>query len=287
LSLLSVIVPIAGFPNGEEPFDSWFRSNIDERVEVILVLDSNDETLISRMNEKISKVTNSRVILLNSSARNPGGTRNIGLAKANGAWICFWDSDDYPVIEQMLGIIKKAEENNSQISVGNYLVGKQIENFPPKFLEVRPAQEPSDLYSNPGLWRLAFKREVIKDIKFPNFRMGEDQIFLFKILAKSPSIYFSDKTTYKYVIYSDYQLTKSPEALKDILLSLKECISLYKKTPSKNLAIGLYRQFITTMKVGGTRIRFIAMGNFFRLCSVTPSLIRLAPYSIYKIMRHR
>jgi glycosyltransferase involved in cell wall biosynthesis len=163
---------------------------------------------------------------LSSSARNPGETRNIGLAAATGSWICFWDSDDYPVIDQILENVIEAEENYYQISVGNYLVGEHIKNHPVKFLDVQAARNLSDLYSNPGLWRMAFKRDVIKDVEFPNFRMGEDQIFLFKILATLPRIHFSSRITYKYMIYSDHQLTKSPEALRDVLLSFKKCIHL-------------------------------------------------------------
>jgi glycosyltransferase involved in cell wall biosynthesis len=284
-TLLSAIVPIAGFLNGEEPFDSWFNTKIDSRVEVILVLDSSDEVLTGEINEKIAQSTNTKVTLLSSSARNPGETRNIGLAAATGSWICFWDSDDYPVIDQVLENVIEAEENYYQISVGNYLIGEHIKNHPVKFLDVQGARNLSDLYSNPGLWRMAFKRDVIKDVEFPNFRMGEDQIFLFKILATLPRIHFSSRITYKYMIYSDHQLTKSPEALRDVLLSFKKCISIYEDNPSKELAIGLYRLFITTMKIGGTRMRFSALGNLLRIWSTTPSLFLLGPHSIYRILR--
>ena len=284
--LLSVIVPVAGFPNGEEPFNSWFNAKIDSRVEVIIVIDSDDQGLIVKINEKVSNSLNSNIIVLSSLARNPGGTRNIGLAKAKGKWTCFWDCDDYPLINQMLDIVEEAEKRNCQISIGNYLVEKH-DNSQLQFMDVQAARDVCDLYLNPGIWRMAFKKDIIEDTVFPNLLMGEDQIFLFKILAKSPRMYFSTTNTYKYVLYLGNQLTKSPNALKDIALSFKECISIYRDYPSKNLAVGIYKMFLTSMKIGDTRMRGTSIIALLLLWMTNPSSFMYAPYSISAIARQR
>ena len=46
-----------------------------------------------------------------------------------------------------------------------------------KYLE-RKKQRIYKLIAEPGIWRFIFKTEIIKDIKFPDIKLGEDIIFL-------------------------------------------------------------------------------------------------------------
>ena len=75
---------------------------------------------------------------------------------------------------------------------------------------------------NPGIWRFIFRRSAIVNTNFPPYRMGEDQVFLARLLINESSVYFSDKNVYLYVDGEGGQLTKDKKAVSEILLAIDE-----------------------------------------------------------------
>jgi glycosyltransferase involved in cell wall biosynthesis len=82
--ILSIIVPIGGFPNGIKPFLTWVGALYAEQLEVILVADFDDSELMEKI-LLISKNSKSKIQVMLSTSRNPGGSRNIGISKASGS----------------------------------------------------------------------------------------------------------------------------------------------------------------------------------------------------------
>ena len=283
--MLSVIVPIGGFPNGMKPFKSWISSANQELVEIILVVDSDDAKLTDEI-LLVSKNSRARIQIFMSTARNPGGSRNIGIADATGDWICFWDADDYPDLTNMLEMVSESQNSDSQMAVGAY--GLLQENSPNTFEElgIHRAFNALDLYCDPGVWRMAFRRELIGNDRFLNLRMGEDQQFIFQLLTKSPNISFSGRHVYKYVKYQTSQLTKSPVALNDLLSAMKECIAMYKKANSTDLLVGIYKQSLTLLKRARLRVKVLNLLTIIKFWAQNPKAIRELPYCLSVILRH-
>jgi glycosyltransferase involved in cell wall biosynthesis len=281
--MLSVIVPIGGFPNGIEPFTTWISSTDEKQIEIILVADFDDPNL---MEEILLIAENSRVKIqiFESTARNPGGTRNIGISNASGDWICFWDADDYPDVVNMIKMVSESQNAKSEMAVGVYQLSQQ-NDF--KKIEIHKAQNELDIYCDPGLWRMAFRREFVGASRFMELRMGEDQQFIFELLSKRPIISFSNYKVYRYVQYETAQLTKNSVAIGDLPIAMKECMKMYRRSNSTNLLVGIYKQSLTVLKRARLKTKFQNMLTMFKFWVQNPETFRKLPFCLSVILRYR
>lgn len=252
--VLSAIVPVGGFPNGDLLLRKWATCRMSDKIEVIFVVDSNDEKVLSTIEEIVSGNEKSNIKILTSQSRNPGSTRQIGLNAAEGHWVCFWDADDLPEIESIMQTIEEVENDNFDILIGSY---RRIDHKNSTSLEFRQNSEDAlfRIFLNPGLWRVIFRRELVKDLAFPALRMGEDQVFLFRALSLTERIRFVNKVFYNYYLYETGQLTKTDGVLNDLLESKALCQELYLHNPSSNLLASIIRQNLTLIKRGKLNIK--------------------------------
>jgi glycosyltransferase involved in cell wall biosynthesis len=283
---LSVIVPIGGFPNGIEPFTTWISSTDEKQIEVILVADFDDPNLMNEIS-LITKNSRVKIQILKSTARNPGGSRNIGISNASGEWICFWDADDHPNVANMLRMVLESQNAKSQMAVGVYQLSEQNNRNDLRDIEIHKAENELELYCDPGLWRLAFKREFVGASRFLNLRMGEDQQFIFEQLNKKPIISFSDYQVYKYVKYETAQLTKSSVAIGDLPIAMTECMRMYQHSNSTNLLVGIYKQSLTVFKRARLKIKCQNLLTIYKFWVQNPETLRQLPYCLSVILRDR
>lgn len=261
---LSAVVPIGGFPNGDSVLRSWATSNLPQGLEVILVLDSDDETVRRTVFDVAG--LNSNINVLTSQHRNPGSTREIGLNAATGEWICFWDADDLPNIDNIWRAIENMENKGIDIIVGNY----HSVNFESKHVAdcLHGKDDPlMTVYINPGLWRFVFKREIIENITFPALRMGEDQTFLFRSISKARRIRFVEDYFYNYIQYSSGQLTKSKKILTDLIKARDLCKEIYTSDKSNYILSAIIKQDLTLIKRAKFSIKFVTIIDLVKMCS--------------------
>lgn len=265
---LSAVIPIGGFPNGDTALKSWLLQTLPVGMEVLLVLDSNEKSVIDSVQSLASSNYGNKITVLNSIYRNPGSTRNIGLQAARGKWVCFWDADDVPDVTNVWRNAERGDNQQADIVVGTY-VNIDFESKKQKN-HLHGSSDPlMDIYLNPGIWRFIFKREVIQEISFPALKMGEDQVFLLKALSKSNKNKFVGENFYNYYQYCTGQLTKSEAISKDLMQAHEICKELYKETPTAYLSAALIRQNMTLIKRGKTlgRTRSLSELIFFTLGS--------------------
>lgn len=185
-------------------------------VSFILVHDGLDEVT----NEEVSDLAASyKAKYLNLVVNSPGLARNYGLQHADSEWVAFWDSDDIGSVKEVISSIHNSPLNTdfilagySQMSQRTKIVNQistPIGNFPMAMI-------------NPGIWRFIFRKSAIVNTTFPPYRMGEDQVFLARLLINESSVYFSDKNVYLYVDGEGGQLTKDKKAVSEILLAIDE-----------------------------------------------------------------
>lgn len=216
--LLSIIVPIHNMAGKLQNLELSLKASkeLNLPVSFILVHDGLDEVT----NKEVSDLAASyKAKYLNLVVNSPGLARNYGLQHADSEWVAFWDSDDIGSVKEAISSIHNSPLNAefilagySQMSQRTKIVNQvstPIGNFPMAMI-------------NPGIWRFIFRRSAIVNTNFPPYRMGEDQVFLARLLINESSVYFSDKNVYLYVDGEGGQLTKDKKAVSEILLAIDE-----------------------------------------------------------------
>jgi len=219
--LLSVIIAIG---NLERDIENLYRiiDHVPESlVDIILVLDDDKKRLEIDLRNYLDHSFVNNFKLIKSNARNPGGSRNLGIACAESEWIVFCDSDDVPNIENMLKEIKR-DECKSDVIIGTF----EFENIRSNSLYKRyfvndSSQNWEEVGVNPGIWRWVIKREFVLNLEFPNLSMGEDQLFILNLLARNPIVKFSNELFYRYRLGSTSSLTSTKQNLDDLIKILE------------------------------------------------------------------
>jgi glycosyltransferase involved in cell wall biosynthesis len=253
---MTAIIPIIDFPRHATNISIIIKNAQEINLDLVLVLDSQPQSIFEQTVSTIDSLgANAVVVEVNS--RNPGGARNMGLSLAKTEWVVFWDCDDMPYAANMLKMIMRADGSGTQVVIGNYeeeeLRSGKIKSTSDisKFWKI-------DVGLNPGIWRFAFKRDLIGSTRFPDLKMGEDQVFLQRILAKSPKVQIYNEIVYRYRLGVPNQLTSNRHEMSDLIFSnvitkreLNEQ-SIYKDT----VITMLIRQLLTLSKVPSFKVRY-------------------------------
>jgi len=262
---LSAIIPVGGFPNGDATLKSWVLNELPRGLEVILVVDSDEESVRKSIQE-IAASVNGNVKVLLSQHRNPGSTREIGLRACRGTWVCFWDADDLPEVSNVWSNVENSAHQEADIIVGNFR-SLDVETK----TEVEHLHGTSDrlmnVYLNPGLWRFVFKTKLLEDMLFPGLTMGEDQVFLFRSITKSREIEFVNDFFYNYYVYSTGQLTKSTNISVDLMKARDLCKEIYVAEKNNYLLSAIFKQDLTLIKRGKLLIKFNTIFDIINLSS--------------------
>ncbi len=278
---LSVVVPIAKMAGRLENLKSWLEPALRLRIQVVLVHDMQDDLTSVELHDLVSRHPFDNLVLLEKTLNSPGLARNYGRTVTQGDWVTFWDSDDLPIPHRYLEMIEDAEINQKQIAIGGY----QTQNVSNKVIEGTyfPTSDVNSIFRHPGMWRMTFKSELIKGLKFSEYKMAEDQLFLAQLNLESTQIFFSNKLVYTYFLGSGTQLTSNKFALGHIPHVTSD---MAKKIDSgeiwSNLSRLLFLQLCFTQlkraklldKVSATALILRIMINPFRNRTVIYSIIR-------------
>lgn len=147
-----------------------------------------------------------RIILLKNPDKGVSSARNFGIENARGNYIGFVDSDDF-IQPQMYEFLHRAvTENNCDFSVCKYKKTDETkeknfeyktENFYPE--NVIENYDETELIFSSACTKLISKK-FLKDIRFKNFKIGEDTIFNSELYSKSSSSILVSAELYTYYI---------------------------------------------------------------------------------------
>jgi len=259
---LSVVVPIhkSSEEYSDSPLKQWAKS-IDGRCRLVLSLDHTEEgdSLTSWCKKEIP----SAIDTVHGTFGNPGQTRNNGLSRVSSEWLAFADSDDYFDSSSAVDAIEDFYDSYDLI-VCNYLT---IDKNSGKIFKGRNPKCLADLFPELGFWRVLYRSDFVKDLKFPHYRMGEDQIYFSRVLAKNPKIAYSPRIIYRYTLGLPAQLSQSKSSIMELQQSLKQMrIEL---TQSRNhedfRKLILLRQEISYKIKTKKRVNLIALANQLKL----------------------
>lgn len=219
--LITIIVPVY---NVEQYLDRCIKSLVDQTyqyLQIILVDDESPDRCPQMCDEWVKK--DSRIEVIHKLNSGLGLSRNEGLKKAKGKYVCFVDSDDYIHESTIMELYLKIEESKAEVcyyGCVDVIDGSESSKNPPQKLyylgdEVQIefaakliGNSPSDsepLFSGLSACYAFYNTKFLKDnkIEFHSERdqyISEDMIFNLTVCSFAKSITILPKSLYYYVI---------------------------------------------------------------------------------------
>ena len=288
-NIISIIVPVYGEIQSLTEFESWINglSDFEGQIGVVISYDSTGSE-ISKYNLKTIKDLNvAHCQILEGNFGGPGRARNAALDVVNADWIVFCDADDVPDLKKIKSLVEKAIDLSSEVAIGSYKVKnsfnqKEIFHILKTQSSLRNAMYIS---KNPGIWRFAFNRNSMDDIRFPDLRMGEDQLFLMEYFKKNRNVLFSREIIYTYYRGVSGQLTSQLMSKKELVKCLELAKEIVEKSESgksfsNELLLRMYRrQSLSVLKHSDNLDRIHGMYHLlasivFQIDSMISSILR-------------
>jgi glycosyltransferase involved in cell wall biosynthesis len=270
--LLSVIVPVRDMAGRLQNLRSWLADVGNKPMEVIIIHDFSDQATEVELNEINKEFSSVKMTIITERLHSPGLARNLGMGVAVGKFISFWDSDDAPRV----GIVISELENlpmDVEVIIGQFEV---VDIAEPEFcLFTSTDNKLLDMALNPGIWRMAFKSDILAESRFSKHKMGEDQEFLAKVLSTSENVKFSNQIWYTYFTNNPDQLTKNESAIRELLeviplatehqkgarseilpvlmvMQIRKILTLFKTFPALGMK-SFFMYFSKSFQLGGIR----------------------------------
>ncbi len=217
---VSVIIPVY---NGERYLKGMLETVLNQtlqEIEVICVDDGsedNSEGIIRSFMEK-----DSRISLYGQEHLNAGAARNLGLERAKGSYVVFWDADDRfdrRALEKMQSRMEKVHADICVCGVREFTnEGKVYDADGYLKMDIvpdRPVFNKFDIrgnlygFASNVLWNKMFRRQFLqkKSIRFQSIRQGNDTAFVMLALYLADYIACVDKKLVYYRVNNAESLT--------------------------------------------------------------------------------
>lgn len=192
MTKISIIIPVYNV-------DKYLSRCLDSVIaqtyknfEAICVNDGSTDNSLSILNKYAKK--DSRIKIITQQNKGPSETRNTGLKKAIGEYICFIDSDDFVHSQYLEILLKNANKNTiSKCFFLNFSNNTNIENF--KITDIKKNIFQANTYYektkdiNLTAWGKLYHKEIISDIYFNNkCFFSEDVLFNADVLTSKINI---------------------------------------------------------------------------------------------------
>lgn len=207
--LISVVIPIYNVSQYlKQCVDSVLNQSY-KNLEIILVDDgsTDDSGIISDR----YALLDSRVVVIHKENGGLSDARNAGIAKAQGEYIGFVDSDDFIHPDMYRELALALEENNADIAMANwqnFFDGSEDEIKDCRTGNVLVLEGAGTLeflmYGKDGyrisfsVWDRLYRREIIDGMLFPKGKCYEDIVWSSKVFHKSKKSVYIDKNLYYY-----------------------------------------------------------------------------------------
>ena len=226
--MISVIIPIFNAKRDLRQMLDGVLAQAYTDYECILIDDGSTDSSYDICKEYAGR--DGRFHCFTHGNRGVSYTRNFGIESAKGDYIAFLDADDF-IPENYLAVLLEACEN-SDIAVCDTVIlenGKESFRFTHDSAGLTQTEAINCLLSrkqiNSGPYSKLFKKELLKDLKFPPLKTYEDILFVLDAFSRAKKIAVTDKTAYHYIQNSDGAMSamlKEPSA--DIIVATEKIL---------------------------------------------------------------
>jgi len=198
---ISVIIPINDWNFVKNNIQRLLSEKETKHFKFIFVLDSCNKYAKISLNQIILDYEIINFLILSANFGSAALARNEGLQNVETNWVCFWDSDDLPNLKNFFELYKNSLGRNINLVVGQmetiYLSDQRVN----RKVETN-TNSLTALALNLGFTRILYETKFIKGLFFPNIDLGEDVLFLAKVVSRSPKILYSSLSVYIYKNYN-------------------------------------------------------------------------------------
>lgn len=233
MTKVSVVVPVY---NTEKYLKRCLNSLVSQTlndIEVIVIDDCSTDSSSKILDEYQNNYSNFKVIH-NKSNMGIGYNRNLGVDLSNGEYISFIDSDDWVDTSMYEKMYQKAKEEELDLVICNFHKMLQNENEPIEVISdyIIPSFESTNLEASPELllnvnlapWNKLYKKELIKENRFPIKLKYEDALFVAKAMADANKIGIVNEKLNYYLVRSESETTTMDERVFDIVEVTKKIV---------------------------------------------------------------
>jgi glycosyltransferase involved in cell wall biosynthesis len=185
---------------------TWFSQSGADLVHFVLVCDRATNEIKDMSRSLLTQFPSLQIEVIHGEYFGPGPARNAGMPLIKSRYAAFWDSDDLPNIPQIVEILKLDNPENEIFYVGSFVIrtlGRSARTITTLNL--------TQLARNPGLWRCLIPTSTISGSNFPSYLLGEDQVFLAKIVPRVKKIEYLNDVFYTYTYGNSGQLTTTKD----------------------------------------------------------------------------
>ena len=266
---ISVIIPVYNVGRYLEECLNHMINQTFSDIEIICINDGSTDESPDILREFAKR--DDRIQIINQKNRGLGATRNRGLELSKGDYIYFMDGDDYlelAALEELYELSEKYSLDFAMFKLKNFNEKTKEtiydEYYAMPYLKKRVEDNVFDYSDGADIaLRLAvnspgnfFKREFVRDLKFPEGLLFEDNVFFTKALFKAERIYFYDKFLYNRRVREDSLSNKFSISVLDTIDISELLLDLineygyvqYKKTLYNRIFSNIYNTFENTSK---------------------------------------
>lgn len=220
MPLVSIIVPVY---NVEAYLDRCIKSIICQtyqNIEIILVNDGSIDSSLSICYDWQQK--DSRIIVIDKENKGVASARNVGIEKAQGAYVTFIDSDDWIENDMIELMVQNIFKYSADVSVCTMVRKNKISMNDFEIMDNQDAIKKVLLRKFSAVWPQLFKLDLVKRNRFrEDLLINEDIIFLLDVYKDAKKIVYDlSKGMYHYNTEERASLT-SQKKLSHIISQIK------------------------------------------------------------------
>jgi glycosyltransferase involved in cell wall biosynthesis len=283
---LSFVIPVHNMAGRLQNLEKSIESGKGLGVKFIIVHDFSQDSTQDELMAMKSNKQEMEIKLISGSFGSPGKARNAGIEHVETTYAMFADSDDVFYIPEIArALLDKSA--CAQVIIGAY---REID-FESKKSKVCQPSYPLhiNLAINPGIWRMIFETSVIKNKKFKDYRMAEDQLWLAEMEILDWEIELVDSIFYDYFANNKNSLTSNLAAKQDlakVLVEFSELINLQFTSSPKFMYTAFAKLWTTSLlHTYGFRERLRLTNIFFRQTLRTPQIIYYLCLVLYATLK--
>nr|MCR4851288.1 glycosyltransferase [Lachnospiraceae bacterium] len=249
MNRISVIVPAYNIENYISKCLDSILAQTYRDLEIITVDDGSSDRTGQILDEYAKK--DDRIKVIHQKNKGLSGARNSALKVATGDYIGYVDGDDHIEPGMYETMLNACLQYDAQIAVTAYRevdeTGSPVSDreFSGRIIPLSKT-EALDVYISDNreysikncVWSKLFKKEIVKDLIFPEGHNSEDILYTTRALCSSTTCVFTDIPLYDYLSdrpESIMNVKVSKRRLEDEIPFLREQLSCYKENVSDEL----------------------------------------------------